>query len=156
MVLRPGQIGSPFFQSSNNSEKLLVINGVVDFWIREAHRPHWIGEDRSIGEIGSIRFDLERLSGVRMYTDQAIKPLSPRCKWQDIHPRSSNWSCTPEVSTSMILIHFRIWRTIWSSTFDSPHNRQCLSWCSRLHLSSCSGRRGWKGLVCPPGIWIHA
>ena len=33
-VLHPGQIGSPFFESNNNNEKLLVIYGVVDSWGR--------------------------------------------------------------------------------------------------------------------------
>jgi hypothetical protein len=30
-VLCLGQIGNPFFESSKDSEKLLVIDGVVDF-----------------------------------------------------------------------------------------------------------------------------
>ena len=61
MVLRPSQIGSPFFESNNNSEKLLVIYGVVDLWGREfagvvSHRVKhtdliWLGEDRPNGEI---------------------------------------------------------------------------------------------------------
>jgi hypothetical protein len=29
-ILRLGQIGPTFFESSDNSEKLLVINGIVD------------------------------------------------------------------------------------------------------------------------------
>ena len=78
-VLCPGQIGPPFFERRNDSEKLLVIYGVVDFWGSElarvvSHRVKhtnliWLGEDSPNGEVRSICFDVERLSWVWVKKD---------------------------------------------------------------------------------------
>jgi hypothetical protein len=80
MMLCPNQIEPPFCKSSNDNEKLLVIDGVVDFWsselawvIRQRVKHTdliWLGEDCLDGELGSIRLDVERLSWVGMKKHQ--------------------------------------------------------------------------------------